>query len=235
MDLLQSLARIAHSPPTTEAGTLRAALPSRFEPDAEPPQTRAPSTSTPIAQPAVADDVHRPSPMVLPSPSSPARPSPVRAIAAASSPEAPSPIVPTLPETTPGAHIPAPTVRLHSIQAQSAGTAIRGTEAIPARSPATGAKPAAGELRAPVRSAVTPTAQRTALRSPTPLRSETVAAHTRPVDTPAPIIHVTIDRLEVRAPAAASTPPVPRRKPATPSVSLGDYLRGAGGNPRGAP
>lgn len=49
---------------------------------------------------------------------------------------------------------------------------------------------------------------------------------TSPSQPPRPVIHVTIDRIEVRAPASApSAPsPVPQRT-TTSSVSLGDYLR----------
>lgn len=67
-----------------------------------------------------------------------------------------------------------------------------------------------------------------------PLRAETVAAHTIATTAIAPVIHVTIDRLEVRAPAAPRPQPA-RTGTRAPSVSLADYLRGAGGpdRPRG--
>jgi hypothetical protein len=41
-----------------------------------------------------------------------------------------------------------------------------------------------------------------------------------------PVVHVTIDRIEVRAPAAPERPkPAPRSRATAPSVSLSDYLR----------
>jgi hypothetical protein len=48
----------------------------------------------------------------------------------------------------------------------------------------------------------------------------------------APVVHVTIDRVDVRAPAAPTRPTsAPRQRVAAPSVSLADYLR-ASGSPR---
>lgn len=41
-----------------------------------------------------------------------------------------------------------------------------------------------------------------------------------------PVIHVTIDRIDVRAPAVPRPAPAARRTPAEPSVSLSDFLRG---------
>ncbi len=60
-----------------------------------------------------------------------------------------------------------------------------------------------------------------------PLRAETVAAHAAAAPASAPVIHVTIDHLEVRAPAASRPPQPTRIQPRAPSVSLADYLRGA--------
>lgn len=48
-----------------------------------------------------------------------------------------------------------------------------------------------------------------------------------------PIVHVTIDRLEVRAqPSQKPAPEQRRRPPPEPTVSLGDYLRGNGSGGR---
>ena len=59
------------------------------------------------------------------------------------------------------------------------------------------------------------------------------ATHTPPAP---PVVHVTIDRIEVRAPAtlprAASAP---RARPASPSVTLADYLRHRAAKPGGPP
>lgn len=60
-----------------------------------------------------------------------------------------------------------------------------------------------------------------------PLSNAVLAGRTergRPVE---PVIHVTIDRIEVRAPAPVR-PVAARRPPAEPSVSLSDFLRGDG-------
>lgn len=63
---------------------------------------------------------------------------------------------------------------------------------------------------------------------PQPLRPEAVRERERAAaDEPAPIIHVTIDRIDVRLPSAAATPPALSRRRAAPAVgALGDYLRG---------
>lgn len=47
----------------------------------------------------------------------------------------------------------------------------------------------------------------------------------RPLD---PVIHVTIDRIDVRAPAPAPEKPTSRRPRMEPSVTLSDFLRGGG-------
>jgi hypothetical protein len=66
-----------------------------------------------------------------------------------------------------------------------------------------------------------------------PLSDAVVAARPRAPREERPVIHVTIDRLDVRAPGA-SKPAAERRKPRPlPSQSLTDYLRGgAGGGQR---
>ncbi|WP_422003444.1 hypothetical protein [Reyranella sp.] len=65
-----------------------------------------------------------------------------------------------------------------------------------------------------------------------PLSAAAVAGRTvAAVRDPAPVIHVTIDRLDVRAPARAE--PVRSRPRPQPTVSLSDYLRdGASGGRR---
>ena len=61
-----------------------------------------------------------------------------------------------------------------------------------------------------------------------PLRPEALREREHAAaDEPAPVIHVTIDRIDVRLPSAAATPPAAARRRAAPAVgTLGDYLRG---------
>lgn len=68
---------------------------------------------------------------------------------------------------------------------------------------------------------------RTAPRAP--LRESTVAERSGARSDERPIVHVTIERIDVRAPAPAArqTPALVRTQP-QPSVSLADYLRGKG-------
>jgi hypothetical protein len=96
---------------------------------------------------------------------------------------------------------------------------------------------------APVPAATVPQARRlttvvamppaTAVRAP--MSPAFLAARvTPPADRP-PVIEVTIDRLEVRAPAPAElAPSATRRRAASPSVPLADYLRGKTGQSGGA-
>jgi hypothetical protein len=67
-------------------------------------------------------------------------------------------------------------------------------------------------------------AQPAAVRAP--LSESALAARSAQTQEPRPIVHVTIDRIDVRTAAAPPRPaPQLRSRPATPSVSLGDYLR----------
>jgi hypothetical protein len=60
----------------------------------------------------------------------------------------------------------------------------------------------------------------------TPISQAALASHARQQDDHRAVIHVTIDRIEVRAPAAPHGPaPASRPRAATPTMSLGDYLR----------
>jgi hypothetical protein len=63
-----------------------------------------------------------------------------------------------------------------------------------------------------------------------PLSDGAVAARTQAHRPPAPVIHLTIDRIDVRAPAPSRAAPPARRAPAEPSLSLSDFL--AAGSPR---
>jgi hypothetical protein len=60
-----------------------------------------------------------------------------------------------------------------------------------------------------------------------PLSPQAVTARTGAREPPRPVIHVTIDRIDVRAPATPARAPTPTQpRAASPSVSLADYLRG---------
>jgi hypothetical protein len=68
-----------------------------------------------------------------------------------------------------------------------------------------------------------------------PMSAAALAARNSQPAEQRPIIHVTIDRIDVRAPAAPARPaPAPRARTATPTVSLGDYLRARANKPGGA-
>jgi hypothetical protein len=59
----------------------------------------------------------------------------------------------------------------------------------------------------------------------TPLSASLVAARATPDANRRPVVHVTIDRIEVRAPAATEAPkPAGRRRATSSSVTLSDYL-----------
>lgn len=61
-----------------------------------------------------------------------------------------------------------------------------------------------------------------------PLSEAAVATRPRAVRPQPPVVHVTIDRIDVRAPSSPRAAQQPSRKPVQPSVSLSDYLRGSG-------
>lgn len=61
---------------------------------------------------------------------------------------------------------------------------------------------------------------------PAPLSPAALAERTATHTTPRPIVHVTIDRIEVRVPAARTATRGSRGRTPTPTVSLTDYLRG---------
>jgi hypothetical protein len=59
-----------------------------------------------------------------------------------------------------------------------------------------------------------------------PLSQAVVASRTAVERETRPVVNVTIDRIEVRAPRDTPPQPPPRRAKAQPSVSLADYLTG---------
>jgi len=91
--------------------------------------------------------------------------------------------------------------------------------------------------RVTARLAATPAVERTdaAATVSAPLSAAALAERPAQQATAPPVIHVTIDRIEVRAPAASRPAAAPARSRAhAPSVSLTDYLRRSR-NPGGAP
>jgi hypothetical protein len=65
-----------------------------------------------------------------------------------------------------------------------------------------------------------------------PLSDVVIAARPRAPREERPVIHVTIDRLEVRAPTAPKAAVERRKSRPLPSQSLADYLRGGAGGGR---
>jgi hypothetical protein len=65
-----------------------------------------------------------------------------------------------------------------------------------------------------------------------PLSDAAVASRPRAPRDERPVIHVTIDRLEVRAPATPKAAVERRKSRPLPSQSLADYLRGGAGGGR---
>jgi len=69
-----------------------------------------------------------------------------------------------------------------------------------------------------------------------PMSDAALAARTSSRADQRPVIHVTIDRIDVRAPASPRQPALPARsRAASPRVSLSDYLRGGTRRPGDAP
>jgi hypothetical protein len=99
-----------------------------------------------------------------------------------------------------------------------AAASIRPGEAVPVH-----AASARAPRRAPPPSAAGPTPL-------APLTDGAVAARTGTNRPASPVIHVTIDRIDVRAPAPSRPVQPARRAPAEPSLSLSDFL--AAGSPR---
>ena len=89
----------------------------------------------------------------------------------------------------------------------------------------------------PMQPAPTAVASRSDLLRPatrSPMSDAALAARSAQSAEPRPVVHVTIDRIEVRAPAASPRPVLtPRARSAAPSVSLGDYLRQRSAKPGG--
>lgn len=74
-----------------------------------------------------------------------------------------------------------------------------------------------------------------AVRAGSPLSEASLAQRALPARDHRPVIHVTIDRIDVLAPAAAPrAAPARKARAATPTVSLGDYLRARACKPGGA-
>ena len=126
---------------------------------------------------------------------------------------------------------------LHRPVTASSAPARENIEAAPAAMPRTAPRPAAApaprdltpaHLRpvAPILSA----ADRTVPSAP--LSDVSVASRIAQPRDERPVVHVTIDRIDVRAPPAAKPEPTARRARPQPAVSLTEYLRGERGSRR---
>jgi hypothetical protein len=229
----------------TVEGAARPSLPPRFAPleadgpiaeageervEPGPAPSAAPAAARPaIAAPAASD--RDPARIVAP----PGEPAPLPA----SEPSA----VPTAPSTGQGASRPPEAGQANPRRKPARPTvpsAIPSTDVLDSR--AGSLEPAAPpaplpRLReaGPVRSTSVqaPRRAQTPAASPTPLAplsDGAIAGRTETRRTPAPVIHVTIDRIDVRAPAPPRPAPPTRRAPAEPSLSLSEFL--AAGSPR---
>lgn len=101
-------------------------------------------------------------------------------------------------------------------------------EATPA-SPAMASPSISADTTRPFRGRARPATSttRTPLAIDAPMSSRALAARITPHAEQAPIINVTIDRIDVRAPAAPErAKPSARSRPSPPNQSLSDYLRG---------
>jgi hypothetical protein len=99
---------------------------------------------------------------------------------------------------------------------------------LPAKAPVFQQLPAGAPTPAPHLATAAPAAKRSANRA-MPLSEAALAGRTPAARELAPVIHVTIDRIDVRAPAPSQAPPAQRKARTEPVVSLSDYLRGGGG------
>lgn len=100
------------------------------------------------------------------------------------------------------------------------------------RVPAKAAEPALMRLPAAAEAPPDIASEKPPARAPNramPLREQVLAGRTAEARAQAPVIHVTIDRIDVRAPAPSQPAAAPRRARLEPVVSLSEYLRGGGG------
>jgi hypothetical protein len=128
--------------------------------------------------------------------------------------------------------VAAPLTRTHAQERTPSHPTSQSAEPVPAARPDN-----AAPLRSPaaaVREPVTTRGQRHADGGPLSTRAIEIRSAS-PYGQLPPVVHVTIDRIDVRAPAVADRPsPRPRPRPrASSSGSLTDYLRSRHGGPRG--
>jgi hypothetical protein len=158
----------------------------------------------------------------------PARPLPVAAAAAVAvaAPQRSNPAPSQLPDRPVASHDGKP------IAGQRALSAAPGRVGAAPLGAALFEHPRAVRETAPSTTPAEPLARNRPTREPpAPLRAQALqqAARAQRADA-APVVHVTIDRIDVRVPAPASAP-APTRKPraASTAAPLGDYLRASGG------
>jgi hypothetical protein len=227
---LQRLADVAIGEPVPESAVpdlpprFSARAPAREEAESSPAVPAAPSRgSTPVpAHPgrlAFAPAAPAPSADRVAQPPAPQRPS---------APEGPAASTPTV-----GWASTSPSGVAGSAAAFVTPAVTRapiGRDAEPPRRAPAGTLPMPPPLglvprRAPIQHAPT---RSSPARPHAPLSEVALASRVTPRQEPV-VVQVTIDRLEVRAPAASRpTPEPPRRRP-EPSVALADFLRGAEG------
>lgn len=152
---------------------------------------------------------------------------------APSTPSAPSasPAAPASATASTGLAVPAAT---HGTRPQPAAPAptVPGHDGLVHPSPSTAAGPAPASRAAPPSTTARPAPVALTI---SPLRAQTLrdAAHAV-APAPPPVLHVTIDRIDVRLPPAPPAPPRPssRPRPASGVPALGDYLRPPNGGAR---
>jgi hypothetical protein len=211
---------------TPQPGAARVALPPRLLP---------PSGAAPFDQPDAlpGDD---PAPISQPLPSATPQVSPRPIAAQISPPRSAAHDAGTLTRTVevaaarPGIDTRSPS---HRAVTASSATARKNIEAAPAAMPRTAPRPAAAPaLRdlTPARLPSVPPILSAADRIAAPLSDVSVASRIAQPRDERPVVHVTIDRIDVRAPPAVKPEPTARRARPQPAVSLTEYLRGERGS-----
>jgi hypothetical protein len=218
------------------ASAVRPALPSRF---ASPPfagalqglevvEQAAPATQTPATQTTRAPQRPDRSPPRLAMPPPPVEwrenvsPAAVRSQLSPLPAEPPAPEIPSVQQEA----SPPPPPPSRSVVDVVERRPLAGMSSPAVSTPAARSQPAPGAPSRPTppRLPIEALPERPVTRG-APLSEAVVAGRAMAVREQAPVIHVTIDRLDVRAPAPARTEAARQRPRPQPAVSLSDYLR----------